>query len=260
LRAEALDRRLLLSGCTSLFDPDLGMLEVSGDATANDIAIVDSGEADVEVLCDGEFERFGDVEHIVVKSRAGNDVVTYRLDGDLISGRVVELVLGKGRDTAHIDMRGDDDGSHVVADDIEIAVIGNRGDDTVTVRVGDVVQADVAIAARLGAGADLFEADVAGTLSDADLAIEASGGGRDDELNVLLDLFEDLDGTLRSTVELLLDGGAGDDLLTLDGEELPDSVIVDALLDGGRGDDEIAVADALLDVTAVPEWDDAEEF
>ena len=75
-----------------------GALTITGDAQANQIGILDDGNANVEVTCDGASNTFSGIQSIKLKSAGSRDVVTYELTGDLVTKRKIVADLGRGDD------------------------------------------------------------------------------------------------------------------------------------------------------------------
>src|SRR5262249_26168536 len=160
---------------------------IVGDATNNNVAIVDNGAAGIVVTCDGVASPAAmGIQRIRINTAAGDDTVSYSRSaaGGNFTGRLdVQASLGAGNDKFTADFNGNDlVGSARVAFDIN----GGAGDDTMTFNAGTAAAGvDIAARARLeleahgGAGTDTITTNYAGALNGK-LNAEAGGGAGND--------------------------------------------------------------------------------
>lgn len=218
LRVEALEQRLCLASSASLLND--GTLLILGDNRANQFQIVDGGAGTVGVI--GRFDAFGDgayedefgefdalfdeVARIVIDTKGGSDTVEYRLSDVLVTSREVVMDLGSGNDSVIVD-------------------------------VDAVDGADLILSADLGRGNDRFDAAFFGDLIDAYVQMDVDGGAGHDDLLVATNpvYLDDV-----STLDMVLDGGSGNDGIAVN-VELDDTstgtLYLSAL--GNRGNDDL---------------------
>ncbi|HKB03145.1 MAG TPA: hypothetical protein VKD90_13045 [Gemmataceae bacterium] len=136
-RLETFDERVLPSVTTHYTAAD-GVLVVKGDATADVIAITDTGKGDagaVTVFDHGVavFTSPGLVTQIMVVTYGGADVLDYRLTGDLTTTRAVTADLGAGNDSFTANLDG-----QTLAANLRIQALGRAGKDTLTLNANNV--------------------------------------------------------------------------------------------------------------------------
>ena len=95
MRVEDLEPRVYMSCGVALVG---NALTITGDAQANEIRILDDGNANVEVTCDGATNSYNTVQSVKVKTGGSRDTVSYELTGDLMTKRVITADLGRGND------------------------------------------------------------------------------------------------------------------------------------------------------------------
>lgn len=184
-------------------------LAITGDEGPNVVEITDDGTGRVQATCDGLTKHATRVSRIVVKTSGGDDVVRYRLEGDL--SRRVNLVFdqGEGNDSLSGEATG------------------------VAIRRG----ASIVASAKGGGGDDTIEALFEGVL-DGTIRLLLDGGTGDDELFVSATIDED-DFSAAGFAGATLRGGPGDDVLTDEAiDESFGGAVGRALLDGGPGFDD----------------------
>ena len=156
----------------------------------------------------------------------------------------------------HIAITQDARGVHVVADDVaqtftgirNIEVNAGAGDDVVTLRTaidpniqsGELIPAvhGVDFSANLGAGNDTFNADLAYPPDPCRIAVD--GGAGDDALNVRLG--GDTQTVVSGDIDVMLNGGQGNDVVAVAMNHLTTLGSVDLDLNGGAGDDRLVSA------------------
>ncbi|WP_435020574.1 hypothetical protein TA3x_001905 [Tundrisphaera sp. TA3] len=212
---EGLEDRLCLTSSVELFGD--GTLFISGDNGRDAFEIADGGQGTVGVI--GNFDVFGDgaygdsfgtydalfdgVSRIVVETYGGNDFVEYYLTDPLLVPRAVSLDLGGGNDRA-------------------------------VVTLGTVQGVDLFVDVDLGRGNDRFDGSLSGDLLDASIQFDVDGSAGNDDIGVVAD---DLYLDDFSLLDMVLFGGAGNDLVTADLEFAPSStgrVVVSVLGAGGN--------------------------
>lgn len=156
-------------------------LFVIGDAGANQVAIQDGGNGQVDATIDGLTASRSGINAIVVLAGAGNDSVSYSLNNTL-----TQLMA--------------------------VAVYGGSGDDTIKATANADIAADAALLLYLdgGFGADTISVDYQGQLQGA-LAAVLNGGAGNDTLTANVALNAGSTGYLAAA----LYGGAGTDAATL---------------------------------------------
>jgi uncharacterized repeat protein (TIGR01451 family) len=185
-----------------------GTLKITCDNNNNVVRISDDGQGNIEVVADGLNDVFGGIDEIVVKTKKGNDQVTYDLLGDLDSDRRVKIDLGKDDNVASINVD-----ERLLQGDLDIEVKGDKGTADITALI-DAILSD---------GARFSMSLLGQSGSDSiDAAVDLSGNGRarvllkgndDDDL---LNLDFDVQGNLNADAEI--DGGSGTDTCTSSGD------------------------------------------
>src|SRR5262245_20451169 len=212
LRLLELERRWCPS-CTVTVDGNT--LRIIGDATNNNVAIVDNGAAGIVVTCDTVASPAATgIEHVRVDTRGGDDTVTYSRStaGGNFTGRLdFKAKLGSGNDSFTANLNGND---LVGTANVEFDIAGNAGNDTMTFNAGTTAAGvDIASGARLKLGAagdngtDSITVAYAGKL-DGKLTVQDQGGADNDTVAATVALSAGSTGSLTAAVR---GGGAGEE-------------------------------------------------
>lgn len=185
-------------------------LRIIGEDNLNDfIQINDAGTGtpgSIVVVANGQF-KFSNlpVTRIVVRTGAGNDVVTYQMIRQLAATnfRNIRVDVGDGHDTVTMNLAG--------------TFFSNSG---------------MRIAARMGAGVDTFNLNAPSIIvqRNAVLAVDSFSGGGNDQTNI--NLVTRVDGAVRIRAR----GEADHDRFETNGGTAPGSTgFLSVRLDGGQG-------------------------
>jgi len=196
---------------------------VTGDDMANKVAIRQDDAAD-RIWIAGDGTNFDapsrTVAEIVIDLKEEHDVVTYNLDSDLTSSKVLRVTLGSGDDTAVISAADPDlrDVYRTVRSGLNVSVAGDRGADRLQTEFGAVGSGNVSITAKLGAGDDHLDAYWFGDLTGrARVAYDVDGEAGKDQLyfwatNDLVKKDDSgIDISADAALQLTLRGGTEDD-------------------------------------------------
>jgi hypothetical protein len=255
LALQCLDDRLCPSVSVAVLDGHI--LRVLGDDAADQLAIVDQGGGSVVMyIPDHQHFEYRGIDTILVRSGAGDDVVTFarHLPGQSAGGRAVNLIadLGSGDDT----FRLTDPGAAGASPNRPLVrVDGGDGRDDVTDIFsgqgggsGRLFEPNDDVEVNLGRGDDTFTLLLptsmdAGAASgqQSPLSVEVNGDAGDDTFRTIASrvLIDDpnLLPAVRTRLDVGYDGGPGDD--TFDTELV--GIAMDApaqfRMDGGTGRD-----------------------
>lgn len=183
-------------------------LRITGDSSANTVAIVDDGSGHVEVS-DGDGNLIGsgdDIDRIRYLGKDGTDTVTYTLTNPLSRDESLFFQLGSGGDNqATLDLSQGVSGAN-----LDVAVYGSTGVDTIAATIGAVADGHANLRIDGRAGDDVIS--VLGTgidiAADGGLNVSLEGGRGDDTLSTNFD--SQILGRLSYTVS----GGGGADTIT----------------------------------------------
>jgi hypothetical protein len=235
-RVEVLEDRRLLAPCTIAALPG-GLLQVRGTNGKDNIQVLDNGTAGVNnvvVVCRGQTMAPGEaITTVDVRTRRGNDQVSYVLNGPLLNGvsRTVTVDLGPGHDSFAARLRA----SLLTRSSLTINAIGGQAGDKLSLLAGST---NIAAAAQLnanligGTGPNLIQANYRGQLVGS-LVLFASGRLGPDVISAQATLTNGSTGT-GSVQER---GGFATDQILLDVEKLSllDPGALSTLIDGGPG-------------------------
>jgi hypothetical protein len=214
-----------------------GVLYVTGDETANTIAISYDGQggttASVSTASTPVTGAGGDIRRIVIDARGGDDVVTFDLSDELARALAVNATLGRGNDDATFDLSAGITDARLL-----LNVLGGDGDDTVTADVGTLTDSHLVINATLGRGDDTFDAAISGSLVGRSTAV-INSDGLDGIDRLTLDAIG-LAIAEQSTLASRLDGGARTDTVAIDYSGQLDGKL-GVLATGASGSDTIEV-------------------
>ena len=182
---EMLEKRLCLS-CTVFQDG--ATLYISGDNTANDVAVLQD-DAGYHVACDGGVPTtFRGIERAVIRMGSGNDSVDVAYGTGIYRPADFQVHLGAGDDT--LDLRADWKDVPNNGGSVKFDIWAGAGDDRVTAFLPYIEQR-LQFKANLGAGNDTFSGAI---VPPSDLA--AANGGvwtvavlgqhGDDHMNLML--------------------------------------------------------------------------
>jgi hypothetical protein len=234
-RLEALEERWVPT-CT--ISENAGVLLIIGDDTANQIAINDNGggaAGNVAVACDNTvLTSVGVITGIRVRSRGGNDTVSYTLARTLSSGqsRRVTIDMGTGQDNVKASLNG----ALSSNSRFQLNVKGGTGHDRVVVASASTIPANAFLILNLSAGGDFNVIRVSHTAQlTGQLIVNASVSGRYERINATLTPASGSTGLVSASVQ----GGPGNDALRLIARKASvfDTVGFDAFLNGGGGID-----------------------
>jgi len=244
-RLEVLDVRALPS--VTIAEDSSGVVTITGDQSANDIEIRDTGGSGTDavtvwvdgVQSDVTFDTA--VTKIVLDARGGQDVVAYNLTGSFTDGtdREVVIHLGNQDDTFTADLNGS-----IGADsDVSLKVCGGNGQDNLSVHGAGTADSPWSIDGHLtvkvygGNGKDTIDVNYNGLISGTgvfDLSVH--GGNGKDFVRGDVTAADGSTGELNATVC----GGNGKDdmglMVHVNTDASPD-LTVNAELHGGHGKD-----------------------
>jgi hypothetical protein len=220
-------------------------LSILGDREANQIAIADTREGDIAVICDGgDPHRFEGVRLIDMQTRGGDDEVTVALANLASPTFMFRVDLGAGNDRLSIsgfDKRPDPP-IHALSFDIG----AGAGDDEITANFSrDEGPEEFHLRADLGAGNDEFMmrfqpgAGVTRTVGDPHIQLDLLGCQGNDCIELAMDEGpEERSFAFNADMDATLDGGAGDDefMMNLGNVSLNGQFMMHT--DGGAGDDQ----------------------
>ena len=205
-----------------------GIMTIIGTSGADVVEVTDDGAGNVTATLNGTTRTASGIRAVAAATFGGDDSITYTLTGEQSGRRAVLVDAGSGNDTVTLEA-GD------VAGQFAFAAYGGGGDDTLSATVGGVAEDAVAAVALDGGWGD---DDITGTAAgeiDGYLAVALSGGIGADAITGEIDVAADSTGTVAA----LVDGGPGDDDLTLNvtGDGLDGLARLIAIMNGGRGTD-----------------------
>ena len=240
LQVEQLETRFtpscLISGTTTL--------TITGDGGDNDLFILDDGDAEISVHCDGVDTTHSDVSRVIVRTGDGYDVVDYWLTDPLTTPRSLLLDLGTLDDDAELTFS---DGVSIDAT-MSVTMRGGPGSDLISASVG-FVNARATFTLDGQAGEDFidlsFDADLTGVVT-----VNLRGGDGPDELCLCSPAVVGFEVFDSARVIATLDGGPGDDIISTALEEIVLDTRVTLRLIGGAGNDDILAFASLSDFSS----------
>ena len=203
-------------------------MTIIGTSGVDTVEIMDDGAGNVSATLNGTTRTASGIRAVAAATFGGDDSITYTVTGEQSGRRTVVVNAGSGNDTVTLDA-GD------VGGQFAFAAYGGSGDDTLSAIVGGVGEdAVAAVALNGGWGNDDITGAASGEI-DGYLAVAFSGGYGVDTISGEVDVAADSTGTVAA----LVNGGAGDDNLTLNvtGDGLDGLARLIAIMNGGRGTD-----------------------
>jgi hypothetical protein len=236
-RVETLeDRRLLAATVTATAD---GTLTIHGGAENDRVRIFDNGTTSVDNVVVAVNGRMMSpdvtVTRIIVKTGAGNDTVTYNLNGALVTAasRNLFVDLGPGTNTFGARLKG----GLLARSSLSMNVKGGSGRSNIGVKATGNVLIGLGAALSLNltggsAGPDVMNVNYNGQLL-GNIILFAEGGAGNDLLNSQVTVTSGSTGNLSAQ----LFGELGNDTLTLNARKvnLGDRVTFGGILNGGEG-------------------------
>jgi hypothetical protein len=224
-------------------------LRITGDNSHNEVAVVQNDSHDsLDVVADGFSYHFfsSRVHKVVVDLKGGDDSFTWRMDSDRFTFRKdLSLALGTGNDSAVLDFSAGD--QVTIAADLKVSVDAGDGVDDARAFFGDVDSSgSVNFSAAMGNGDDsCFVAQEGSLHGRAQVKIALDGGAGNDTLSVHADhAFIDR----SSLLDISANGGSGVDRIEfVYFGELHGQLKLSG--DGGAGDDTL-FADVTLDTSS----------
>ncbi|MCA9152001.1 MAG: hypothetical protein KDA92_22010 [Planctomycetales bacterium] len=232
LKVEQLEKREVFCSSMSLSG---SALSIQGDFLADNIAIVDNGDGDLRVTCDGATSIYENITQLNVRSNDGADRVTYFQQGNRTRNMDLNVWLAGGNDYFLASVGGDVNAYRT----LDIYVNGGNQNDSiyvsasndVDVRSGGVLKLDL----DGGSGADTVWINHRGEV-DGTIRMKASGGSDNDRLVARFTADAGSTGSLigrDNRGPALLEGNSGDDQMDFRVyKRSTDPFAVDALLDG----------------------------
>ena len=228
------------SGTTALFitgtnKADVIRIDDNGTGTAGNITVT-LGNGNV-------YKSTGGIGQINVLGNGGDDQVSYNLDGNLVTPRVVLASLGAGNDKFTDNLNG----AINTTSGLDLEVYGGAGNDTMTSnQVGGALKGDSTVYFQGDAGNDTLTSTGSGMIaSGASFSPEFSGGAGND--TIISNYTGVIDGYYM--YNLVADGGAGDDKVTTNVNMAAGSVGsvgsasgTPAAITGGAGNDTLRFA------------------
>lgn len=238
LRVEQLESRRLLA-CTL---SGSSTLTIVGDAGDNEIRIIDSGDDQLIILCDGT-ETVREANRLVVRSGDGADVIDHWLESDLVSARTILYDLGAGDDLLFADFSGY--GDFTLFERFSVNATGGAGDDGLYVGLGNVDDsASVTINGLDGRDWILtaLDGDLFGRMTSRML-----GGSGDDEICFCSSSALGWDQFFSGRLTVSIDGGYGNDIVEADLEGAVIEARVRLSIRGGAGNDDVLFYGSISD-------------
>jgi hypothetical protein len=235
-----------------------GTLLILGDDAPDTVEITDDGAGGVSVECDGVVSPFEGIQRLVVKTRGGDDSVTYQLTNDLTTPRRIQMELGDGEDFADINFNASFQRpapTVTLTKPLLVTLLGGADDDAVVARFGNVdifslpSNLKAVFNAHLGDGDDSFDAFLEGDITGGPMKLNIQGGEADDSLNIYArtDVENGPGSGGQAKLALNLRGQSGNDFIGVDYEgklrrlEGGFKIYFQIQAEGGAGDDTIAV-------------------
>ena len=180
---------------------------------------------------------------------AGNDDFTYTLASDYTRMKHVNINLGADHDKATLDFGAGN--SHALQANLYLSVGGADGDDNVRADFGDFVSTSTSprldVAMDLGNGNDFGTVSLSGRLGPSAVArFNLIGNSNDD--NLYFSHKGDVDKT--AYLDLLMDGGWGNDKVTMNSAGRMDGSY-HCRLDGGVRGDDVVYAEMIVNAGSV---------
>ena len=183
------------------------------------------------------------IAQIELVGKGGNDQVSYNLNGDLVSPRVVLVDLGDGNDKFTDNLNGAINSTT----GLDLEVYGDAGNDTMTTnQAGATLQGNAVVYFQGDAGNDTLSYNGTGLIAaGASFSPEFSGGAGNDTIR------SNYSGVVNGyyMYNLTADGGAGNDNITANVHvgagstgSVGSSASTPAAVDGGAGNDTIRFA------------------
>jgi hypothetical protein len=172
------------------------------------------------------------ISNISVTTGRGNDNIVYNLNGDLTASRNLSINTGGGQDHVTISLRGNVLNGAAFA----MNVVGGAGNDVLTINQVGLINtgSKVTLMADMGAGNDVINAFTGGLIAaGASMAVNFEGGPGADRI------FFVFNGQSNGMQSLNIDGGPGNDNIFADYElnDQSTGTILPSLVEGGDGDD-----------------------
>ena len=248
-------------------------LIISGTNKADVITIDDNGTGvagaiTVRVGNGAVYTTKSAIAQIELVAKGGNDQVTYNLNGDLTSPRVVLVDLGAGNDRftsnlngainsingLDLEVYGDAGNDTMTANQAGATLVGNAvvylqgdaGNDTLTYNGSGPIAAGASFSPEFsgGAGNDVINSNYSGLVNGYFMYnLTADGGAGNDKINVRTRTAAGSTGSVGSAAATpaAIQGGAGDDKITFDVAADPGSQAqVYAIAIGGTGKDTVS--------------------
>ncbi len=235
-RIEGLENRLCLSvTVASVAKPNGTELQITGDANANTINVVDSGDGHVQVT-DAEGKLLGaadNVRSIKLNAKGGGDAVSYTLENTLTHAQSLFFDLGAGKDDLNLDLSQGLNGAN-----LKVEVEGGDGADSIDALVGSLAAARLSLAFNGGAGKDAISITGTELHIDIDSALVAHISG-----NEGADTIEsNLSGQLLGRIKYEAESGKGLDSLIANSTITAGSTgKFKSLAKGGKGADTVTL-------------------
>jgi len=239
-RIEVLEDRTCLSASIVVAGP---LLFIKGNSSDNAVTITDHGNGTVEAsITDGSntISKTGTkVNAIIVLTGDGDDTVDYNLTGPLTRVRALTINTGDGVDNVDLDFSGQVISSKALG----IALNTGSGNDVVTAEFDDIVNTKVGFTTFLG-NSDTTVGDKYTTTMTGNLAGRAYFGlvvfGGDGLDTITFDAGAGVDLSSKGALGLAVDGGSGDDVISVNYVGDIDSKAALALtVNGGSGNDTV---------------------
>jgi hypothetical protein len=211
---------------------DLEIVNTGGPATIN---ILDLGNRSVSVT-DGAGMMLGgamNVRSVHYEGSSGDDTVTYTLAHQLSTSEMVYIDLGNGSNHAMLNF-----GGGVANANLSVCVIGGSGADYISTSLGMITNAHVMFCLSGGAGDDriLFGAPV-DVDSRSTVNVVLNGGAGNDDLEAAAT------GLIFGSLSVAAYGGDGSDTININIKVEEDSTgAVSGYAAGGAGTDAITLA------------------
>ncbi|MBI3762402.1 MAG: hypothetical protein HY260_11150 [Chloroflexi bacterium] len=222
-------------------------LLILGDREANQIAIADTREGGIKVICEGGTPlEFTGVQRIDLKMFAGDDQVT----ADFVAppdNFAFSADLGAGND--RLTIRGFDPQPDPPPRRVFFDIVAGTGDDEITATFADPPEPTLHFRADLGAGDDEIKVGFfippvdpsvpgGGAVGDPHVHLDVLGRQGNDRMGLAMDEGpEERSLAFNADLDATFDGGAGDDefMMNLGNVALNGQFMMST--DGGAGDD-----------------------
>lgn len=236
---EALETRLCPA--TTVTVKEVTALVIKGDDAANAITVDDLGDGTLKVSVDGGAAmQYAHIGKLTIKSGLGDDAITYNLGTSPTRALKLTIDAGDGNDALTVNQTA---ALNRAGSGRKFNVLMGTGNDAITGTFAGVANAGLYFTAGLGAGDDVMDVTLTGSLTGnaiAGFSVVGDAGADGLHFHAM-----GINVANRAMLGFSVFGGADNDGMTFEQQGEVDGLCA-AVFQGGQGDD-IITATASLD-------------